>query len=111
MALSRTVPTKVAAKDRSAVASATTPATKSDTVTTATLVRGKTYVWKNIHYKVNNPVVVEDATALELEQLYQEVRDADGELYEKPYFDIQRNVPRPVEEVSGPTPRRLALRR
>ena len=95
----------------SATASAqTTPAAQANTVTTATLVRGKVYVYKGVHYKKDIPVVVDDATALLLEDLYELVTDADHEEFEKPYFDIQRNVPPAPVEVERTT-RRIPVRR
>ena len=63
-------------------------ARKVETVITATLVRGLCYVYKKQFYRTGQPKVVDEALADELEELADDVHDADGEIIEKPLFDI-----------------------
>jgi hypothetical protein len=79
-------------------AAATHPTSQVDLVTTATLVRGRIYFYRDLKepFEIGVPRVVEDeATAAALEELHFETTDGDGERFEKPLFLVQRNVPRP----------------
>lgn len=79
-------------------------------VSTATLIRGQTYTLRHpdnkpqspkdsLRFQRNKPVVIEDARTLSLlENLTEEVRDGEGEVYEKPVFRIDRNVDAPDED-------------
>lgn len=85
-------------------------AVKEKLVHTATLVRGRTYVYKGIHFKCQVPQVVDKEMADYLAGQFHEVTDSDGEAIEKPYFDVEYNVPEPVEEEPVKTMHRLPAR-
>lgn len=70
-------------------------------VNLAVLLRGRTYVFKNVHYLRGIPTVVDEETANELEQLITQVRDHDNESYDKSIFDIFRGVPMPEKDEEG----------
>lgn len=83
-------------------------------VTTVTLIRGQTYTFRHpdnkptspkdsLRFTRGEPVVIEDARIVSiLEAMTEEVRDGEGEVYEKPVFRINRNVDAP-DEKAGPT--------
>lgn len=83
-------------------------------VSTATLIRGQTYTLRHpdnkpsspkdsLRFLRGQPAVIEDTRILAmLENLTEEVRDGEGEVYEKPVFRIDRNVDAPDPE-KGPT--------
>jgi hypothetical protein len=81
-------------------------------VTTATLVRGKVYVFKGlnqekaVHYKRGIPLVVAADLADELEELVEEIHDSEGEIFDKPYFAIHRDIEEPEPEVKAERQRR-----
>jgi hypothetical protein len=78
----------------------------TELVNTATLLRGRVYVYKNVSFERGVPVVVTDELAAELEELFDEVRDADQEIIEKPLFSVVYEVPRPAPVNTTPTRRR-----
>ena len=55
-------------------------------VITVKLVRGRVYVFGNIHYMRGVATEVTMEVAQELEELYDVVTDADGDEFEKPIF-------------------------
>ncbi len=83
-------------------------------VNTATLIRGQTYTLRHpdnkpqspkesLRFQRGKPVPIEDSRILSLlEDLTEEVRDGEGEVYEKPVFRIDRNVDEP-DQAKGPT--------
>lgn len=104
------------------IARPSTRPTKRDTVTTASLLRGRVYVYmispevESIRFEKDKPpTVLEDiegiATedlAAELEQLYETVTASDGESFDKPIFEVLRGQPRPDNEEDKPrTVRRI----
>lgn len=84
-------------------------------VNTATLVRGQTYTLRHPDNKPQNPkdslrfvrgvpVVIEEPHILaRLEALTEEIRDGEGEVYEKPVFRINRGVDAPDDDTQRPT--------
>lgn len=78
----------------------------TELVNTATLLRGRVYVYKNVSFERGIPVVVDDALAAELEEMFDEVRDADQEIIEKPLFSVVYEVARPAPVNTTPTRRR-----
>lgn len=76
------------------------PVPKEDLVNTATLLRGRVYFYKDQEFKLGEPSIVTDQIADVLEELHHEVKDKDGEIYEKPFFDVRRGVPRPPPKVA-----------
>ena len=68
---------------------------QSEKVTTATLLRGRVYVYAKVHFQRGVPTVVGGALADELEDLFDEVRDSDSDTFEKPYFLVEHNVDPP----------------
>jgi len=89
------------------------PTSQGDLVNLATLVRGRVYYHKDVRFELGKPVVVSNELATILEDLVQEVHDADREVYEKPLFLVQRSVPRPVpvdEKVQRRPTTRLPVR-
>jgi len=83
---------------------ASSAVTSADLVHTATLIRGRVYVFKykgeSYHFEMDKPEVlpdaVKDALADELEALHAEIRDSDGDSFEKPLFLVERDVHRPI---------------
>lgn len=81
--------------------------TSKSRVDTATLIRGEVYVLRHpdstpqkpldsLRFKRDVPVVIEDRKMLAaIAELYDELEDGEGEVYEKPMFRIDRNVTRP----------------
>ena len=95
-------------------------------VTTATLIRGQLYTMRHpdstpqapkdsLRFVAGKPVVIEDKKIVDiLENLYDEVTDGEGEVYEKPRFRIDRNVPSDSLEADNddlPKPQRLSPNR
>lgn len=76
-------------------------------VNTATLLRGEVYSFRHpydtpqnpkesLRFERDVPKVIEDKEILEmLEELYDELEDGEGEVYEKPTFRIDRGVAPP----------------
>lgn len=87
---------------------------QEDLVITATLERGRVYYYKDHRFEVGVSTVVSEDLASILEDLYDQTTDSEGEAFEKPYFHVQRGVPRPVlvkeGSRSGRTIRRLPNR-
>ena len=82
--------------------------TSDETVTTATLLRGRVYVYKGLTFERGLPVVVTDDLAADLADMYDEVRDSDNEIIEKPLFNVLYDAPKPVPvEVGQPRRRRV----
>lgn len=91
-------------------------------VDTATLIRGDLYALRHpkstperpldtLRFEYNKPVVIDDKDVLrELEELYDETTDGDGEIFEKPVFRVDRGVPAP-EGHNGTKRTRLAATR
>lgn len=89
-------------------------------VNTATLIRGGVYTLRHPDNKPQSPKdslkftrnkaeIIEDVKILNmLEKLKEEVRDGEGEVYEKPVFRINRNVDAPDGDDDG-TPARHRL--
>lgn len=68
-------------------------------VITATLLRGRVYCYGNVHYERDKPTVVKtEGLALELEDLYEEITDSEGDVAEKVIFDIDWEADPPVDE-------------
>lgn len=82
-----------------------------DLVTVVTLVRGRTYFYKDMRFDVDVPIVVTDEIADILEQEVAEINDKEGERFEKPFFEVQRKVPRPPKYVDPNVPKRRPVRR
>lgn len=82
---------------------------KQDLVNTATLTRGRVYVYKGIHFEKNVEIVVSDEIADALTELYATSKDTDGEEFEKPLFDVRRRVTPPSSRTAE-APKRTALR-
>ena len=92
-------------------------------VNTATLIRGeffshRPFVPKGmqpkepIRFRYGEPVVITDQAVLkELEDMYDETTDGDGEIFEKPRFQIARNVMPPEADSGVRRPKRLAAGR
>lgn len=92
-------------------------------VTTATLVRGQVYNLRHpdnkagspvesLRFKRNEPMVIEDPKiAKMLEDIVEETMDGDGEVFEKPVFRVERNVPEPGSDAEAGRPRRLSADR
>jgi hypothetical protein len=82
----------------------------SKKVNTATLIRGSLYTLRHpnstpqdpkdaLRFEYGKPVVIDDADILrKLENMYDEIQDGDGEVYEKPRFRVDRGVPMPTDE-------------
>ncbi len=95
-----------------AVAPIKAAATAADLVTTAELVRGRVYFYKNIEFETGRVAILEDAIntpavkvitdvavlAAELEDLHEETKDSDGEVFEKAVFRVLYNQERPAKE-------------
>jgi hypothetical protein len=77
------------------------PAAKPDEtlVNTATLIRGRVYVFKNQRFDVGVPVIVDDKLASILEEKVNITEDTDGEEFEKSVFVVRRGVPPPPPPV------------
>jgi hypothetical protein len=83
-------------------------------VNTATLIRGSLYTFRHpkstpqdpkdsLRFEYGRPVVIEDQDVLRrLENMYDEITDGDGEVYEKPRFRVDRGVSMPDDEDDGP---------
>jgi len=99
----------VAARTVATAPAKAVPTSQVDLVNLATLVRGRVYYHKDVRFDVGKPTVVSDELANILEDLVQEVHDADKEVFEKPLFEVKRGVPRPVP-VEERTTRRPAMR-
>lgn len=84
-------------------------AVKTATIIAAKLTRGRVYFFNNVQYLRDVLVEVDEATALELEALYDEVLDTDGEKFEKYLFEVDWEA----EPIVNPEDekRRLALER
>lgn len=83
---------------------------KQELVNTATLIRGRVYFYKDKRFDANEVVIVDDPLAAILEELHETVTDSDQEAYEKPMFDVRRNVPPPSKEQPVSQFRRPAIR-
>ena len=80
-------------------------AMKMETCITATLLRGRVYVFRNMQYERGIPNVVKDESlAMILEDLYDEVHDSDGEVIEKPIFEIDFEAPFPAPPTTDGNP-------
>jgi hypothetical protein len=91
-------------------------------VSTATLIRGEVYHLRHpkhtiadpkeaLVFKYGLPVVIEDRDIADmLEEIYDETRDGEGEVYEKPVFRVERNVAEP-ESDTKPRSKRLSADR
>lgn len=88
-------------------------ATKMDTCITALLLRGRVYAYENVIYEKGVPVIVKDeALGYTLEDLYDEVHDSDGEVIEKPIFEIDFEAPFPdPSQKDGRSDRKTRKRR
>lgn len=84
---------------------------KTDLVTIATLVRGRVYFYKDLKFEYGIPLVVSDEIAGILEQECAEVKDKDGERFEKPFFEVKRGVPRPDKYLTEAERNRKPIRR
>lgn len=75
-------------------------ARKQEKCITATLLRGRVYVFQNVHFMRGVATVVDDGLAAELEALCEEVTDSDGEVFEKMLFEVdyEATVPTPGDE-------------
>lgn len=92
-------------------ASASVPSqSKPGLVTTATLVRGRVYFFRNEKFELGVTRVVPDELANDLEELHDTIKDTDGDYYEKPFFDVQRAVPAPTEAPDPKQVHRQAVR-
>jgi hypothetical protein len=80
---------------RTVGAAATQPAPVAKGVTTATLIRGRVYFWKNLQFNYGLPVKVDEETGIALEEIHEEVPDGEGEVFEKAFFHVKRNQPEP----------------
>lgn len=67
-------------------------------VNTATLLRGRVYVFENVHFQRGVPTIVGPDLAMKLEDLYDEVQDSDSDTFEKPYFLVEMDVDPPSDE-------------
>lgn len=100
-----------------------TPAQQGPCVT-ATLKRGRMYLYASIPFERDKPVAIDDALIkehkvkhisaeqlrMELEDLYETITDSDGEKFEKAIFEVRDNQPRPptaIEEREAQRPRRV----
>ncbi len=74
-------------------------AKQNDTCIVATLLRGKTYIYKGHRFDYNVPVIVEDEEIAEaIAELGIDVIDRDGELLTKPRFDVDFEASRSAFE-------------
>lgn len=98
-------------------------------VNTATLIRGSLYTLRHpkstpqepkdaLRFEYGKPVVIDDTDILrKLENMYDEITDGDGEVYEKPRFRVDRGVPMPTDDDEQPSygtrarPKRLSATR
>lgn len=97
---------------RPAAAPAAKAAPVQSGVTTATLIRGRVYYYKNEQFLYGQPVEVDTATAEILKELHEAINDTEGETFEKAYFHVKTNQPKPsklVEDGSRPPVRRLPI--
>ncbi|MET4190692.1 MULTISPECIES: hypothetical protein [unclassified Bradyrhizobium] len=83
-----------------AATAATAPAPQGELVTTATLVRGRIYYFKETPFEIGIPKPVSEDVAAALEELHDETTDADGEVFGKPLFHVQRNQVAPTTDAS-----------
>lgn len=80
---------------RRAIATGTSTPAKGSLVNTATLVRGRVYIYKNEKFEIGVTRVVSDELADILEDITVETKDTDDETFAKPMFDIRRKVQPP----------------
>lgn len=96
-------------------------------VTTATLIRGSLYTLRHpdstpqnpqdsLRFERDIPVVIDNPKIVSiLENMYDEIADGDGEIYDKPRFRIDRGVPMPTDDEdrvgTRARPRRLSATR
>lgn len=85
----------LAARARTVGSAPAPTAPAKELVNTVELLRGRVYWYKDKEFKKGDIEVVTDELAAILEVLHQEVTDKEGELYEKPFFEVKRKVPRP----------------
>ena len=85
--------------------SKTTLASGKSSVITATLVRGRVYIYKNEKFELNEERVVSKELADILEDIVVETKDTDGENFAKPMFHIKRNVSAPEKRDNPDAPR------
>jgi hypothetical protein len=77
-------------------------------INTATLLRGRVYVYKGVTFERGVPVTVPDDLGAELEDMFDEVRDSDNEIIEKPLFSVLYDVVPPAPAASlAPRRRRV----
>lgn len=62
---------------------------------TATLIRGKNYIYENIHFVLNTPKKITAEMADALEGIYDEVIDAEKQMIHKPMFRIDYHADKP----------------
>ena len=67
-------------------------AARKSKINTATLVRGRVYIYKNMEYLRGQETPVDEDTAKELEVLSEVTTDSDGEEFDKAYFDVEFDV-------------------
>lgn len=89
-------------------------------VNTATLIRSQIYTLRHpdntpqnpiesLRFERNVPRIIDDPKILKiLEELYDEVSDGDGELYDKPLFRVDRGVMVDEDDIN-PRPRKTKL--
>lgn len=96
----------------------TAPVARAEGVETATLVRGRIYSYRykgeTFEFIGGVEKVLEDkdgkpvpGLADALEELHSEVRDSDGDAFEKPLFLVQRGTNRPSVEDTAPKRREI----
>lgn len=65
-----------------------------------------------IRFERNKPVVIDDKTVADwLENQFEEIEDGEGEVYEKPTFRVDRNVPIPGSDEPVNRTKRLSADR
>lgn len=78
-------------------------------VITAKLVRGRVYVYENVHYMRSVATVVSADLADQLGELFEVVKDSDGDEFEKSIFAIDYNAKLPSAKRSN-VPKRKRLK-
>lgn len=70
-------------------------ATRTESKITATLIRGKNYFFKDIHFVAGQPTEVDRELAEELELLFDEITDSEQQVVLRPRFklDYHANAP------------------
>jgi hypothetical protein len=68
---------------------------------TATLIRGRTYIFKDKQFYANEPVTVSEEFGKELEDLVDEVRDAEGEVRNKARFKVTYAPTNAIRKISN----------